>query len=70
MQHLIALYHPASWANIVITTSDGKPVHAIEKMLNAGYNKIRLDPGVLAPGIYLVKLITPDGVRFRKVIKE
>jgi hypothetical protein len=47
MQHLIALYTSACWANIVITTSDGKPVYAVEKTLNAGYNNIRLDLGTL-----------------------
>ena len=59
MQHLIALYHPACWANIVITTSDGKPVYAVEKTLNADYNNFRLDLGTLAPGVYIIKLKTP-----------
>jgi len=37
MQHLIALYHPACWANIVIATSDGKPVYAAKVKVHIAY---------------------------------
>ncbi len=55
---------------IVINTLDGKPVASFDRTLNAGYNKISLNLGMLTAGVYTLKIEKPNGVEFRKIVKQ
>jgi len=49
---------------------DGKPLKAIRENARQGLNQIRMDMGDLAPGMYLLRLQTPEGIQTHKVIRR
>jgi hypothetical protein len=55
---------------IVVTSLDGKPVASFDRTLNAGYNKISLNLGMLTAGVYTLKIEKPNGIEFRKIVKQ
>ncbi len=55
---------------IGLWSMDGKPLKAIRENARQGLNQIKMETGDLAPGMYLLRLQTPEGIQTHKVIRR
>jgi hypothetical protein len=56
--------------NISIIDMSGRVVSTFTKAANPGYNQINIAETDLLPGTYILKIQTPDGCQYSKIVKE